>query len=181
MNKFLQRIYQTKVYKKFHQFFKFCIVGGTNFLISLIVYTFVLWIFRRFPDGTYSPNFLVSFLFRYDYQIANVLSFVISVLNAYILNRIWVFKKEAQKAAKGAVFRFFASYGFTFLLSIFLAWLWVEFFSVSKGYVPFLTVLVTTPINFVLSKYFSFRKQKTHKAGIEFSPYETEEQEQKVI
>jgi len=171
-------MHDTKLYKKFHQFFKFCVVGGTNFLIALIVYYLVLWIFGCFPAGLHSSNFLVSFSFRYDYQIANVFAFVISVLNAYILNRVWVFRKEAKKSAAGAVFRFFASYGFTFFLSVFLVWFWVEVFSVSKVAVPFLNVLITTPINFFLSKYFSFRKKKTHIAGIELAPFETSDQDE---
>lgn len=177
MRKWMLKIHDTKFYKKYHQFFKFCIVGCTNFLIGILVYYLVLWIFGCFPAGKTSGNFLVQLLFRYDYQIANVLSFIISVLNAYVLNRIWVFRKEAQKAAKGAVLRFFASYGFTFLLSLFLAWFWVEITAVSKVYVPFLNVLITTPINFFLSKYFSFRKKKTHTAGFELSPYETSDEE----
>ena len=169
-------MHDTKVYKKYHQFFKFCIVGGTNFTISLIVYYSVLWIFGCFPDGLHSSNALVSFSFRNDVQIANVFAFVISVLNAYILNRVWVFRKEARKAAKGAVLRFFTSYGVTFLLSVFLIWLWVDVFSISKMVVPFLNVLITTPINFLLSKYFSFRKKKTHMDGIELAPFETSDQ-----
>lgn len=179
-NNLFQKICVTRIYKKFHQFLKFCIVGGTNFLISLIVYYFVMWVFGRFPEGLYSTDFLTAFLFRFDYQIANILAFIISVLNAYILNRVWVFRKEAKKAAKGAVFRFFASYGFTFLLSVFLAWLWVELFSVSKSYVPILNVLITTPINYILSKYFSFRKKKIHVIGIELAPYETTDEGQDV-
>lgn len=170
-------MHDTALYKKFHQFFKFCIVGAANFVIALIVYYLVLWIFACFPAGLHSSNFLVSFSFRYDYEIANVSAFVISVLNAYVLNRIWVFRKEAKKAAKGAVFRFFASYGFTFFLSIFLVWFWVEVFGVSKAVVPFINVLITTPINFLLSKYFSFRKNKAHVAGMELAPYETSDQD----
>ena len=174
----MQKLYDTKIYKRYHQFFRFCLVGGTNFLISLIVFYFVLWVFSCFPAGLHSSNALVLFSFHNDSQIANVFAFVISVLNAYILNRVWVFRKEARKAAKGAVFRFFASYGVTFFLSIFLIWLWMEVFSISKMIVPFLNVLITTPINFLLSKYFSFRKKKTHMDGIELAPFETSDQEE---
>ena len=175
----VNKVRDTRVYKKYHQFFRFCIVGASNFLIGTIVYYLVLWIFGCFPDGKTSANAVEAFLFRYDYQIANTLAFVISVLNAYILNRVWVFKKEAQKAAHGAVFRFFASYGFTFFLGLFLSWFWVEMVAVSKVYVPFLNVLITTPINFFLSKYFSFRKKKTHDEGVELSPYEISDEEKK--
>lgn len=97
----MQKIHDTKIYKKYHQFFRFCIVGVTNFLIGSIVYYFVLWIFSCFPDGYHSSNQIVMTLFRYDYQIANVLAFVVSVLNAYVLNRIWVFKKEAKTTSRG--------------------------------------------------------------------------------
>ena len=176
MREILQKLHNTEFYKKYHQFFRFCIVGCSNLLISVIVYYLILWIFDSLPDGTHSANPVVSFLFRYDYQIATVAAAVISVLNAYILNRIWVFRKEAHKAAPGAVLRFFASYGFTFLLAVVLAWFWVEIFSISKTYVPFLNVLITTPINFLLSKYFSFRKKKAHTDGIELSPFETSDE-----
>ena len=172
----VKKLRDTRVYKKYHQFFRFCIVGLSNFLIGMIVYYLVLWVFGCFPAGRTSSNTAVAFLFRYDYQIANTLAFIISVLNAYILNRVWVFRKEAQKAAHGAVFRFFASYGFTFLLALFLAWFWVEVASISKVYVPFLNVLITTPINYFLSKYFSFRKKKTHAEGVELAPYEIDDE-----
>ena len=178
MKKWMQRLYDTKIYKRYHQFFRFCLVGGTNFLISLIVFYFVLWVFGCFPDGERSSNFIVSFLFRYDYQIANIIAFVISVLNAYILNRFWVFKLEAKKTSKGAIFRFFASYGLTFSLTIFLAWFWVEVLTIPEGFVPFLNVCITTPLNFFLSKYFAFRDYKKHITGVELLPYEEEKQEE---
>lgn len=174
----IQKIFETKIYKKFHQFIRFGIVGGTNFLIALIVYNLVLWIFRVVPDGSHSANQAVALMFRFDYQIANVFSFVISVLNAYILNRLWVFRIEAKKASQGAVVRFFASYGMTFALSIFLAWFWVEIVNIPKAVVPFLNVLITTPLNFLLSKYFAFRERKIHSEGVEILPYEEEKQEE---
>ena len=176
INNWLKRIHDTRIYKKYRQFFMFCVVGASNFLIASVVYYTVLWLFGCFPDEKNSQDTIIAFLFRYDYQIANVLAFIVSVLNAYILNRVWVFRKEAKKTAKGAVLRFFASYGFTFLLALFLAWFWVEIASVSKIYVPFINVLITTPINFLLSKYFSFRKKKTHIDGIELAPFETADQ-----
>jgi len=160
MRDLLQRLYQTKMYKKYHQFVKFGIVGVTNFLVSLVVYYLVLWIFSQFPDGYHSTAQLIIFIFHYDYQIANILAFIISVLNAYFLNRFWVFHKEAKKSSNGAILRFFISYGVTFLLSLLLAWVWVELFSISKTWVPFLNAAIMTPINYFLSKYFAFREKK---------------------
>jgi len=177
----IQKIFEAKIYKKFHQFIRFGIVGATNFVIALIVYNLVLWIFRVIPDGSHSANQAIALMFRFDYQIANVLSFIISVLNAYILNRLWVFKKEAKKTSQGAVVRFFASYGLTFALSIFLAWFWVEIVNIPKAVVPFLNVLITTPLNFLLSKYFAFRDYKNHSSGVELLPYEEEDKKEDAI
>jgi len=174
------RDFISKIYRRMHQFIRFGLVGATNFLISLLVFNLVLWIFRRFPSGYTSPNEIIAALFRWDYQIANLLAFVISVLNAYILNRLWVFRKEAKKTSQGAVIRFFLSYGLTFSLSVFLAWFWVEVLSVPKELVPFLNVLITTPLNFFLSKYFAFREKKIHAEGIELLPYEEEEIKEEV-
>lgn len=175
MNNRWKTIHDSKIYKKYHQFIRFGLVGATNFLIGIIVYSVALWVFMCFPEGYRSENTIVSMLFRYDYQIANALAFVISVLNAYLWNRIWVFKKEAKTTSPGAVFRFFASYVATFLLSGLLAWLWVDVLRIPKIFVPYLNVLITTPINFLLSKYFAFRKKRNHIEGDELQPFETED------
>ena len=177
MKDWYKSLCETALYKKFRQFIRFGIVGAANFLVSLIVYSLVLFIFSRFPGGYHSGNRAIYFFFRYDYQVANILGFILSVLNAYFLNRIWVFKKEAKTASKGAVFRFFASYTFTFFLSSGLAWVWVEAFFIAKAFVPFLNAAIMTPVNYFLSKYFSFRNSKKHLPGVELLPYDEEENE----
>ncbi len=154
----MEKLYQTRLYKKYGQFVQFCIVGGTNFLVSLLVYSGVLFLFRLFPDFRFTAVLQDDTTIKA--QIANVLAFVISVLNAYVLNRIWVFRKEAKKTGKGAIVRFFSSYAFTFTLSMFLTWFWINVTHFSEFIVPFLNVLITTPLNFLLSKFFTFREKR---------------------
>ncbi len=158
MKSLMERVYATKLYKKYGQFFQFCIVGGTNFLVSYLVYSGVLLLFGLFPDFHFAEILKDDTTIKAE--IAQVFAFIISVLNAYVLNRIWVFRKEAKKAGKGSVVRFFSSYGFTFALSFFLTWFWISVLQLSEFLVPFLNVLITTPINFLLSKYFTFRQKK---------------------
>lgn len=157
----MEKLYQTSLYKKYGQFVQFCIVGGTNFLVSLLVYSGVLFLFRMFPEFRFTEILQDDTTIKA--QIANVLAFVISVLNAYVLNRIWVFRKEAKKTGKGAIVRFFSSYVFTFTLSMFLTWFWINVTCFSEFIVPFLNVLITTPLNFLLSKFFTFREKKSVK------------------
>ncbi len=164
-----------KLYSRYHQFIRFGVVGLSNFLVSVIVYRIVLAVFGLFPEAHNSSNVIVAFIFGtdgVDYTIANVFAFVISVLNAYILNRLWVFKREAKKTAKGSSLRFYLSYISTFLLTILLSFLWVEFFHISKEVIPFINVIITTPLNFLLSKYFAFREKRLHVEGSEILPYD---------
>lgn len=159
MKSMLEKIYQTKLYRKYGQFFQFCVVGGTNFLVSYITYYVVLLLFSlntsfQFSEIVVDDNTIKA-------EIASVIAFIISVLNAYILNKLWVFRKEAKKTGKGSVIRFFTSYGMTFFLSLFLVWFWINVPHFSDKAVPFLNVLITTPLNFLLSKFFTFREKKT--------------------
>ena len=127
-------------------------------MVSLLVYSGVLFIFQLFPEFRFTEILKDDTTIKA--QIANVLAFVISVLNAYVLNKIWVFRKESKKTGKGAIVRFFSSYVFTFTLSMFLTWFWINITLFSEFIVPFLNVLITTPMNFLLSKFFTFREKK---------------------
>ncbi|MEA4888128.1 MAG: GtrA family protein [Clostridiaceae bacterium] len=157
-------IASSTLYKKVFQFIRFGLVGVVNFAVSWSIYSIVLEIFRLYPSGYHSNQAIVSFFFRWDYVIAGTIGFIISVLSSYFLNRLWVFKREAANAVKGSILRFFASYIFTsYILTNLLNILWVEAFSVPEKFAPVLSVILVTPINFFLSKYFSFRgKRKEH-------------------
>ena len=158
MKGLIRRVKNTRLFQKYGQFLQFCIVGGTNFLISTLTYSGLLLLFDHFPNFMFTADSHTDLGIKV--QIANIVAFGISVLNAYVLNRIWVFRKEAKTASKGTALRFFGSYGFSFLLSTLLAWAWVSVFHFEKYLVPFVNVLITTPLNFFLSKYFTFRAKK---------------------
>lgn len=125
------------------QFVKFGIVGVSNTLISLAVY------------------YLCVYALDWHYQIGNVLGFIISVTNAYYWNSKYVFKTgerrffaEHAKAYAKTV----AAYGGTFLLSMWLLWLWVEKLGVSEAVAPVINLLITVPLNYVINKFWTFRK-----------------------
>lgn len=130
---------------KYMQFIKFGLVGVSNTLISLAVYQFGLHVLKMY------------------YQWANILSFVVSVTNAYYWNSRFVFKSGGNYTLKqhlAAYSKAFLSYGSTFLLSTALLTLWVEVVSISQSIAPVINLLITIPLNFVLNKFWAFKGGK---------------------
>lgn len=127
------------------QFIKFSLVGVSNTLISLAVYQLGLHVLHM------------------HYQWANILSFIISVSNAYYWNSRFVFShthRRGLKAHAKAYFKAFLSYGSTFLLSTVLLTLWVEVFRVSESFAPVINLVITIPLNFLLNKFWAFKSNK---------------------
>lgn len=118
------------------QFIKFGIVGVSNTAMGL---------------GTY---YLFLFL-GCHYMVANVLSWIISVFNAYFWNNRYVFKNDI--AWFKALIKTYLSYGFSFLLGCVCLYVLVEWAGISDKIAPLLTLLLTIPMNFLLNKFWTFR------------------------
>lgn len=119
------------------QFIKFGLVGVSNTLISLGVY------------------YLLYFL-GVHYLIANTMGFIISVFNAYYWNNKYVFKKTQDGHLKPFM-KTFLAYGITFLLSTGLLFVLVQRARVSEIIAPIICLVVTTPINFFVNKFWAFK------------------------
>ncbi|MBD5524304.1 MAG: GtrA family protein [Lachnospiraceae bacterium] len=129
------------LWEKFGQFIKFAIVGCSNTIINLAVY------------------YLCIFL-GVNYLLAYTLGFLISVCNAFFWNNKYVFVNKKETSIFKAFVKVFASYGFSFLLSIVLMSLLVEVCSISSLIAPILKMVVTIPLNFVLNKIWAFKDRK---------------------
>ena len=126
------------------QFIKFGIVGVSNTLISLAVYQLAL-------------NAL-----GLHYLAANALGLVISVVNAYYWNNRCVFgtgEKRTPWQHVGMYLRSLAAYGGTFALDSLLLVFWVEVVHTGETIAPVLNLLITIPLNFLVNKYWTFRKR----------------------
>ena len=125
------------------QFMKFGIVGISNTLVSLIVYYIFIY-------------------FGIHYIIANTAGFILGTINAYFWNNKYVFKileKEKRSHAKTGV-KVFITYGITYLLSTILLLLWVDILGISQTIAPILNVFITTPLNFMMNKFWAFSERK---------------------
>ena len=134
------------------QFVRFGIVGVSNTLISYVIYTASLLVFQRLEifQGT-------------DYVIAQVISFVLSVLWSFYWNNKKVFVKQEgeERSVIKSLLKTYVTYSFTGLfLSSALLVVWVEYMGISEFLAPLLNLIITVPLNFVINKFWAFKTKK---------------------
>jgi putative flippase GtrA len=118
------------------QLVKFCIVGGTGYVVNLAVYSLLVGIF----DIHYIP--------------AAVCSFLVAVTNNYTLNRHWTFRAQRGHVAyQGA--RFLVVSTLALGANLVVLHLLV---TAGLGEIPAqaIAIVLVTPINFVGNKLWSF-------------------------
>ncbi len=157
------------------QFIKFGLVGVSNTLISQIVY-------------------MICVALGAHYIVASVISFIISVLNAYVLQNIFVFKQDESLEKRvwwQVLLKTYAAYAFTgLLLNNLLLVLWIDIIKIERFthfltnavgkiginidnrdmavYIaPILNIVVNVPINFVINKFWAYRQKKSGDAEVE--------------
>ena len=124
------------------QFVKFGLVGVSNTLVSWICYYIILWI----DDNLY--------------MLGSLVGTIVSIANAFIWNDRFVFKGQENdwKNRLKRLGKTYVSYGGTSLLSMLLLWIEVQLFGVSKVIAPVVNLLITIPLNFLINKFWTFRK-----------------------
>ena len=134
------------------QFIKFGIVGISNTVISMGITYGIIFLFHK-PDSEANEGLLVF--------LASLAGFLISVLNSYYWNNKYVFttNEGEQRTWWQALIKTYISYAFTGLfLNALLSILWVEVFGWPKEIAPIINLLVSVPINFVMNKFWAFKK-----------------------
>lgn len=130
------------------QFIKFGVVGVSNAVVYYSCYSGSLLFFQAvtlFPD--------------WNYQISHFIGFVFCVLWAFFLNRAVVFRDKDTNIWQ-ALAKFYFSYAFTGLfVNSALLYFWKSI-GVSLFVAPFLNVFLTTPMNFLMNKFWTFKKAR---------------------
>ena len=96
----------------------------------------------------------------FHYLVSNIAGFIVSVLNAYLWNDKYVFKKnegETRNAIK-ALGKTYVAYGFTgLLLASVILFVFVDLLNISEYLAQLLVLVFTIPLNFIINKYWSFK------------------------
>lgn len=127
-----------EITKKYNNFIKFTVVGFGNLFISLLTYYILIY-------------------FSINYQIANIGGFVTGSINGYIWNKIWVFKSSNRSLS--SIAKFYLTYLSTWFLSAILLYIWIEVIKISDTIAPVINIFITTPINYLMNKYWVFKNE----------------------
>ena len=95
------------------QFIKFSVVGISNTVIAFGIYYFLLW-------------------FNVDYLIANTISWIISVFNAFFWNNRYVFKTEIHWFK--SLIKTYIAYLVSLILGLVVMYMLVDILLISKIY-----------------------------------------------
>ena len=147
--KIIKKDLTDKKRQTFKEFLQFGLVGVSNTIISYLLYVVTLLLVSK--SGV-----------KFDYIIANIVSWLLSVLWSFYWNNKFVFKKEEGKKRNiwAALFKTYVSYGFTgLILNNILSVLWVSVLHISKMLAPIINLVISIPINFFMNKLWAFGKK----------------------
>ena len=147
--KIIKKDLTDKKRQTFKEFLQFGLVGVSNTIISYLLYVVTLLLVSK--SGV-----------KFDYIIANIVSWLLSVLWSFYWNNKFVFKKEEGEKRNiwSALFKTYVSYGFTgLILNNILSVLWVSVLHISKMLAPIINLVISIPINFFMNKLWAFGKK----------------------
>jgi putative flippase GtrA len=123
------------------QLIQFGLVGGSGFVLNLIVYSLIL---DHYGRGVYI--------------VASFFAFCVAVSNNFFWNRLWTFRhtKDDSHAAFQAM-RFFSVSSVAYLCNVGLLRLFVESLRIHPKPAQVVAVLLVMPISFLGNKLWSFR------------------------
>lgn len=140
-----------KNFEVFMQFVKFSLVGVSNTIISYVLYAASLLVLKKWNmRGTY------------NYLLAQIVAFVLSVLWSFCWNNKMVFRTEQGQSRSlwRSLIKTYISYSFTGLfLSSALLVFWVSVVHMSEFVAPFLNLIISVPLNFFINKYWAFKER----------------------
>lgn len=133
------------IYHKNEEIWNYLIVGFLTTMISLIVYYICVSTFLNPQKAT-------------ELQIANIISWIISVLFAYFTNRVFVFKSKEKNIIKEGT-SFISSRLLTLLLDMLCMFVIVTILHFNDKIGKIIAQILVIVGNYIISKLFIFKKK----------------------
>ena len=133
------------LYKKFEEIVNYLIVGVLTTIVSWAAYALCKLVMDV-------DNAVMM-------QIAVIIRWVAGVVFGYFTNRRFVFKSKNPDMLKEAA-GFASSRLVTLFLDMFVMWLLPTIFHVNDWIATFISAVLVTVMNYILSKFIVFRKKK---------------------
>ena len=105
---------------------------------------------------------LMSHVFDFKTVFSSVVSWILSVVFAYITNRKWVFEAKATglKNLFREIYSFFACRFATGVLDCFIMFLFVDIFEFNDMIIKVISNIIVVVLNYVSSKIFVFKNAR---------------------
>lgn len=128
--------------KKYRQIIMYGIFGGLTTLVNIVSY------------------FVLTKICGIEYMISNVIAWLLSVIFAYITNKIFVFESKTLdvKAVFREVCSFFGARIFSLVIDIVLMYISIEIIGINDIIAKIASNIVVILVNYFLSKYWIFKK-----------------------
>ena len=121
------------------QFSKFALVGALNTAISLAVF------------------YLLYNLFSINYPIANLVSYIIGVINSFFWNKLWVFRRGSGNMVRESLI-FLLVFAVSYSIQYISLWGMVEVAGINPNWAQLPAMAVYTIVNYLLNRYVTFKK-----------------------
>ena len=132
------------IYKKYEEVFNYLIFGVLGTILSLSVYFICVHTFLDAKIG-------------WQLQTANIISWIVAIIFAYVTNRLFVFKSKSKKYFK-EMFSFFIARIITLLMDMFIMFLFVTVLKQDDTIFKLVSQIVVIVSNYIFSKLIVFKK-----------------------
>ncbi len=137
-----------KILKKIdiREVISYLIIGVLTTIVSLVSY-YLLTTYILNPDKPI------------ELQIANVLSWILSVTFAYFTNRKYVFRSNDKNVLKEGM-KFYSARLLTLFMDMLIMFVFVSLMGINDKIIKLLSQVVVVIANYVISKFMVFKKSK---------------------
>ena len=128
------------LYDNYQEMVNYVFFGGLTTLVNIIVF------------------FLLDTGLGWPYLIANAIAIVVSILFAYVTNKIWVFQSKTENFQE-TFYEFTKFIGFRLLSGLAdmaTIWVLVDLLIIDSSISKLLTQFIVVVLNYVFSKFFIF-------------------------
>ncbi|GEO68257.1 GtrA family protein [Levilactobacillus acidifarinae] len=138
----MKRIAQ--LYAQYKDVIAYLVFGGLTTLVNLVVF------------------FMTASLWHWNYQIGTAVAWFVSVLFAYLTNRVWVFHSHftTMRALGREIVSFFSVRALTLVMDEGIMWIGVSLLMQNEMLTKLVDQVVVVLANYFFSKWFVFRKTK---------------------
>ena len=128
------------LYKKYEEIINYLFIGGCTTIVSIVTYA------------------LCTSIFHIYYQFSNVISWIFSVIFAFITNKLFVFKVKNNEKLLLEIYQFIKFRLLSLVIDMLTMYILVDLFQINDIISKILVQFIVVVLNYVFSKLFIFKK-----------------------